>query len=74
MRRVIAERLVNSKQTVPHFYLTVEIQMDEVLHLRKVLNESSATKISVNDLIVKVKDKNNSFLLQFIHLSSIVNF
>jgi len=48
--------------------------MDEVLHLRKVLNESSATKISVNDLIVKVKDKNNSFLLQFIHLSSIVNF
>lgn len=53
MRRVIAERLVLSKTTIPHFYLTVEIQMDEVLTLRKVLNESSTSKISVNDLIVK---------------------
>lgn len=53
MRRVIAERLVLSKTTIPHFYLTVDIQMDEVLSLRKVLNESSASKISVNDLVVK---------------------
>lgn len=53
MRRIIAERLVQSKTTVPHFYLTVEIQMDDVLHLRKTLNESSTSKISVNDLIVK---------------------
>lgn len=53
MRRIIAERLVQSKTTVPHFYLTVEIQMDDVLHLRKTLNESSSSKISVNDLIVK---------------------
>ncbi|KAL4440757.1 hypothetical protein ABPG74_013738 [Tetrahymena malaccensis] len=53
MRKTIAERLVISKTTVPHFYLNIDIQMDEVLHLRKTLNEQSASKISVNDLIVK---------------------
>ncbi|EAR85117.3 pyruvate dehydrogenase complex dihydrolipoamide acetyltransferase (macronuclear) [Tetrahymena thermophila SB210] len=53
MRKTIAERLVQSKTTVPHFYLNIDVQMDEVLHLRKTLNEQSTSKISVNDLIVK---------------------
>jgi pyruvate dehydrogenase E2 component (dihydrolipoamide acetyltransferase) len=53
MRKTIAKRLVESKQTVPHYYLSVSIQMDEVLKLRANLNLKSTVKISVNDLLVK---------------------
>jgi pyruvate dehydrogenase E2 component (dihydrolipoamide acetyltransferase) len=55
MRQIIAERLTASTQNVPHFYLTVEIEMDSVLALRKQINAtvSEAEKISVNDIIVK---------------------
>lgn len=55
MRKVIARRLTESKQTVPHFYLTVDIELDALLSLRKQLNEKAGdgVKLSVNDLIIK---------------------
>ncbi len=55
IRQVIAERLTASTQNVPHFYLTVEIEMDSVLSLRKQINASvpEEQKVSVNDIIVK---------------------
>jgi pyruvate dehydrogenase E2 component (dihydrolipoamide acetyltransferase) len=54
MRKVIARRLSESKYTAPHFYLTMEINMDKVVALRKELNEVAAPiKISFNDLVVK---------------------
>ncbi|MGM7774697.1 dihydrolipoamide acetyltransferase family protein [Arthrobacter sp. KNU-44] len=53
MRRAIARRLTESKTTVPHFYLSAECRVDDLFALRKQLNEFSAVKISVNDLVVK---------------------
>ncbi|MBL4784639.1 MAG: pyruvate dehydrogenase complex dihydrolipoamide acetyltransferase [Cohaesibacteraceae bacterium] len=63
MRRVIAKRLTESKQTVPHFYLTVECELDALLDLRKQVNASAsvdsegkpAFKISVNDMVIKAQ-------------------
>ncbi len=55
MRKAIARRLTESKQTVPHFYLTVDCQIDQLLETRKELNSrSDAYKISVNDMIIKM--------------------
>ena len=56
MRRTIAQRLQQSKQTVPHFYLTVDCEIDALLDLRKRLNDKAdgAYKLSVNDLIIKI--------------------
>lgn len=53
MRRTIAKRLTESKNTIPHYYLTRAINMDNVLQLRKELNSISDSKISVNDFIIK---------------------
>ena len=63
MRKVIARRLTESKQTVPHFYLTVECELDKLLDIRKDLNfeaealagkeKKPAYKLSVNDFIIK---------------------
>ncbi len=54
VRKVIARRLSESKQTVPHFYLTVDCELDALLALRKQLNDSmDGLKISVNDFIIK---------------------
>jgi pyruvate dehydrogenase E2 component (dihydrolipoamide acetyltransferase) len=53
MRKTIARRLSESKFTAPHFYLTIEIDMEEAMETRKKLNEISPVKISFNDLIVK---------------------
>ncbi len=54
MRKTIARRLTESKQTVPHFYLTIDIELDRLLAMRKELNgRSDAYKISVNDFIVR---------------------
>jgi pyruvate dehydrogenase E2 component (dihydrolipoyllysine-residue acetyltransferase) len=53
MRRVIARRLAESKQTVPHFYLTVDCAIDELLKIRKELNAKSETRISVNDFVIR---------------------
>ncbi|QGP78293.1 pyruvate dehydrogenase complex dihydrolipoamide acetyltransferase [Sphingobium sp. CAP-1] len=56
MRKTIARRLTESKQQVPHIYLTVDIQLDKLLKLRGELNaglESRKVKLSVNDLLIK---------------------
>jgi pyruvate dehydrogenase E2 component (dihydrolipoamide acetyltransferase) len=55
MRKTIARRLSESKQTVPHFYLTVDIELDALMGLRKQLNERDGAnyKLSVNDFIIK---------------------
>jgi pyruvate dehydrogenase E2 component (dihydrolipoamide acetyltransferase) len=56
MRKVIARRLTESKQTVPHIYLTVDIRLDALLKLRGELNkglESRGVKLSVNDMLIK---------------------
>ncbi len=53
MRKAIARRLSESKFTNPHFYLTMEINMDKAIEARKSLNEISPVKISFNDMVVK---------------------
>jgi pyruvate dehydrogenase E2 component (dihydrolipoamide acetyltransferase) len=56
MRKTIARRLTESKQTIPHYYLTVDIQLDALLKLRSELNkglEPRGIKLSVNDLLIK---------------------
>ena len=55
MRKVIARRLLESKQTVPHFYLTVDCRIDALMALRAELNEAGkgAYKLSVNDFVIK---------------------
>ncbi|QDO98497.1 pyruvate dehydrogenase complex dihydrolipoamide acetyltransferase [Ferrovibrio terrae] len=53
MRKTIARRLTESKQTVPHFYLTIDTEIDELLSLRKRLNDKTDAKISVNDFVIR---------------------
>uniref|UniRef100_A0A8C1XE51 Acetyltransferase component of pyruvate dehydrogenase complex n=1 Tax=Cyprinus carpio TaxID=7962 RepID=A0A8C1XE51_CYPCA len=56
IRRVIAQRLMQSKQTIPHYYLSIDVNMDQVLELRKELNaevKADNLKLSVNDFIIK---------------------
>jgi pyruvate dehydrogenase E2 component (dihydrolipoamide acetyltransferase) len=61
MRKTIARRLVESKQTVPHFYVTVDCELDALLALRAQLNDAApkskdgvpAYKLSVNDMVIK---------------------
>jgi pyruvate dehydrogenase E2 component (dihydrolipoamide acetyltransferase) len=60
MRKTIARRLVESKQTIPHFYVTVDCELDALLALRAQLNDSAprkdgapAYKLSVNDMVIK---------------------
>ncbi len=59
MRRVIAERLVFSKQTIPHYYLSIDCRIDEMLRARKRMNAEAPTegprayRLSVNDFIIK---------------------
>jgi pyruvate dehydrogenase E2 component (dihydrolipoamide acetyltransferase) len=53
MRKVIAKRLAESKFGAPHFYLTMEINMDKAIEARKSMNEISPVKISFNDMVIK---------------------
>ncbi|RZP19486.1 MAG: pyruvate dehydrogenase complex dihydrolipoamide acetyltransferase [Erythrobacter sp.] len=56
VRKVIARRLTESKQQVPHYYLAVDVRLDALLDLRKQLNaglEADGVKLSVNDLLIK---------------------
>lgn len=59
MRKAIARRLSESKQQVPHFYLSVDVAMDRLMDLRAQLNEAAdgAFKLSVNDFIIKAVSK-----------------
>ncbi len=53
MRKTIAKRLSESKQTVPHFYLSVDCEIDDLLALRAAANETGGSKISVNDCVIR---------------------
>jgi pyruvate dehydrogenase E2 component (dihydrolipoamide acetyltransferase) len=53
MRRVIARRMVESKLTTPHYYLTVDCEIDALLRMRKEINEAAGLKLSVNDFLIK---------------------
>jgi len=60
MRKTIAKRLQESKQTIPHFYVTVDVELDALLALRSQLNKAApakddkpAYKLSVNDMVIK---------------------
>lgn len=53
MRKVIAKRLAESKFTSPHFYLTIEVDMDNAIAARNSINEMGEMKISFNDFVVK---------------------
>ncbi len=74
MRKTIARRLVESKFSAPHFYLTMEINMDNAINVRTQLNELSPVKISFNDFIIKAvalslrqhPDVNSSWMGEFI--------
>ena len=78
MRKAIARRLTESKQTVPHFYLTIDVDAQPIMDARAVLNEAladSGGKVSVNDLLIKavaialrrVPECNASFMGTEIH-------
>jgi pyruvate dehydrogenase E2 component (dihydrolipoamide acetyltransferase) len=74
MRKVIARRLGESKFSAPHFYLTMEINMDNAMTSRATMNEVSPVKISFNDMIIKAAamslrlhpDVNSSWMGDFI--------
>ncbi|MDN5332635.1 MAG: hypothetical protein PWP45_1860 [Tepidanaerobacteraceae bacterium] len=57
MRKVISEKMTKSKKEIPHFYLTLEVDMSKVLELREKLmpkvQEMSGTKLSINDILIK---------------------
>ncbi len=53
LRKVIGKRLLESKLTIPHFYLTVDTDMKNMIELRNDLNSSGTIKISYNDIIIK---------------------
>lgn len=53
MRKTIARRLAESKFTAPHYYLMLEINMDNAIESRKLINELPDTKVSFNDMVVK---------------------
>ncbi len=60
MRKTIARRLTESKQTIPHIYLTVDINLDKLLKLRGEINDALASqgvKVSVNDMLIKALAK-----------------
>jgi pyruvate dehydrogenase E2 component (dihydrolipoamide acetyltransferase) len=74
MRKVIARRLGESKFSAPHFYLTMEINMDNAITARAAMNEVSPVKISFNDMTIKAcamalrnhPDVNSSWMGDFI--------
>ena len=53
MRKIIAEKTTLTKQTVPHFYLTIDSNVDKLLEMRKNINQNYNLKISINDILVK---------------------
>ncbi|MDT5188114.1 MAG: hypothetical protein QOI28_365 [Mycobacterium sp.] len=53
MRKAIARRLTESKTTVPHFYLTADCRVDDLLELRRSVNAAATVKVSLNDFILK---------------------
>ncbi len=74
MRRIIAQRLAESKFSAPHFYLKISVEMDNLMNARKQINVVSPVKISINDMIIKAAalslakhpDVNSSWMGDFI--------
>ncbi|XP_001943838.2 dihydrolipoyllysine-residue acetyltransferase component of pyruvate dehydrogenase complex, mitochondrial [Acyrthosiphon pisum] len=77
VRKIIAKRLLESKQTIPHYYLTVDLGLDNIVSLRKRMNElleKEGVKLSINDFIIKaaalackkVPEANSSWMDNFI--------
>lgn len=77
VRKIIAKRLLESKQTIPHYYLTVDLGLDNIVSLRKRMNElleKEGVKLSINDFIIKaaalackkVPEANSSWMDSFI--------
>ncbi|KAJ3589046.1 hypothetical protein NHX12_009894 [Muraenolepis orangiensis] len=84
IRKVIAQRLMQSKQTIPHYYLSVDVNMDHVLALRQELNaevKAQNIKLSVNDFIIKasalaclkVPEANSSWMDSVIRQNHVVD-
>lgn len=53
IRKVIADRLTFSKQNIPHYYVTIQCQVDNLMKMRAKLNAHSKSKLSVNDFVIK---------------------
>ncbi|XP_064597025.1 dihydrolipoyllysine-residue acetyltransferase component of pyruvate dehydrogenase complex-like [Liolophura sinensis] len=77
VRQVIAKRLLQSKQTIPHYYLSVDVNMENIISVRKELNhvlDKDSIKLSLNDFVIKatalaskrVPEANSSWLDSFI--------
>ena len=81
MRKTIAHRLSQSKFTAPHFYLNIDVVMDDLIRARKDINANNDIKISFNDILVKAvsmaikkhPDINASWLDTHITLHSDIN-
>ena len=84
MRRTIARRLTESKQTIPHYYLTIDVDISPLSDARKAINaalEAEGRKISLNDLIIKaagttlrrVPEVNASWMDKEIHYHQVVD-
>jgi pyruvate dehydrogenase E2 component (dihydrolipoamide acetyltransferase) len=53
MRRIVAKRMAEAKTTIPHFYLTIDCEIDALLRMRKEINAAAELKLSVNDFVIK---------------------
>ena len=81
IRKIIAERLSYSKQNIPHYYVTVAVNVDQMIKLRGKLNAFAKSKISVNDMVIKaaslacvrVPESNSSWLGESIRKFKNVN-
>jgi len=74
IRKVIADRLTFSKQNIPHYYVTVQVSVDNLMKLRSKLNKHSSEKLSVNVFVMKaaamaalkVPNTNSSWMGDFV--------
>ena len=81
IRKVIADRLTYSKQNIPHYYVTVQVSVDNLMKLRAKLNRVSSTKLAVNDFVskatslaaVKVPETNSSWQQEYVRQFKNVN-
>jgi pyruvate dehydrogenase E2 component (dihydrolipoamide acetyltransferase) len=53
LRQITAQRTTESKQTVPHFYVTVEVDVEKILQLRQMFESEESGKVSINDFVIK---------------------
>ena len=68
IKKITAQRLLESKQTIPHYYLTIDCKVDKLIALRSQLNEALASsksggKLSVNDFVIKAAAQVNYYVI-----------